>query len=305
MERSPRLALLACMLLACGCHGLTGEAARDADDQQGRALTLVAAELRMHLRDDTYRGHRHLTSEGRNVFELALWRLDRLQRERAVPPDRWQNLDIVVEFARARALERLRRYRDASEAYARVEQQGSALAEDAGRAVVVMRRFEAESQPPDDPDAGPEALRVWLDERVRAWQNLAWEYRDTGYEPLAREEAESLAAVRVDLIERHSGPAEAVPFCRALIEDNRDSKLFAGHMIRLGDLYASLARLEQTHLRLRGTHFDAARYQQNLDQALAAYELASEARRPETRREAETKIEALLAHHDGVHGDAR
>jgi hypothetical protein len=299
-----RLSCIALVLSLLACAGPAIEGAVDPDEEHGRALTLVAAELRMHLRDDTYRSSRHLTSQGRNVFELALWRLDRLQRERALAPGQWQNLDVVIEFARARALERLRRYAEAAEAYARVAQQGTSLADHAEQTLPVMRRFAEEAASPSEPPADPTALREWVQARIQVWQALAWEYRDTPFEPLAQEEAESFAMVRVDLAARHAGPAEAVELCRSLIEEHRDSKLFPRHMIRLGDLHADLARLEQVPLRMRGARFDPARYQQHLDRALAAYELASEARQPEFRREAETKIEALLAHHEGVRGDA-
>jgi len=90
-----------------------------------------------------------------------------------------------------------------------------------------------------------------------------------------------------------------------LIESNRESKLFAKHLIRLGDLYADAARREQLNARARLSTFDAERYDALLDQAFSAYELAGEDRKSALRREARTRIEALLAYHEEVRNHAQ
>lgn len=268
-------------------------------------LTLIVARLKMHLRDDTYRSHRSMSSGGTHVFERALWRLDRLQSQRDVARDQWGNVDLVIEYARARALERSRRYAEARAAYERVAASGSLLAESAEEAREVTSRFARHSGPPAGPliEAGEEL--AFLDGRVTKWRELAREYRRTSWETLALEEAEGWAMVRVEAILRHRGIRAAIESCRRLIERHHASKLYARHLIRLGDLHAEAARREALRQTTDPGTFDAARYETFLDRAFSAYELAGEQRRPVLRAEASKKIEALLAAHRGVRGHVR
>jgi hypothetical protein len=187
----------------------------------------------MHLHDDTYRTSRAMTADGRNVFAMALWRIERAQRLRSMAPAEWENVDIVLEQARARALDRLRRYPEAAEAYERVSVTGSLLAEQATEGAHVMQRFARYSGPSVDPIRVPEDELAFLDTRVKQWRDLAWEYRGTPYEPLAREEAEAWEMLRVDWIARNRGPEEAIQACRRLVERNHASKLYAKHLIQL------------------------------------------------------------------------
>ncbi len=271
--------------------------------RDAHSLTLIVAELQMHLRDDTYRSFRAAGEGGRDVFQTALWRLDRLQASRLLPREQWTNVDLVIEYARARALERSRRYREARAAYERVATAGSLLQRPAEEAAAVMRRFE--------PHSGrllasaAENQSAWLAERIEAWQILSWEYRRTSYEPLALEEAEAWGMLRLDRLQRESGLEAAIDSCHRLIERNRTSKLYARHLIRLGDLYAEAARLEHVRSQVEQARFDARRYDQLLDHAFSAYELAGEERRPVLRTEAAKKIEALLAAHRGVASGVR
>ncbi len=106
-------------------------------------------------------------------------------------------------------------------------------------------------------------------------------------------------------VKRNRSIDKAIGACRRLVERNHESKLYAQHLIRLGDLYAEAAR--RVHLRSRAklAPFDANRYESLLDQAFSAYELAGEERKPGPRREALMKIEALLAVHQGTFGHAQ
>lgn len=290
----------------CGCAGLPAwESARVGSEQgeDGRTLTTIVAELQLHLRDDTYRYDRARTEGGQNVFALALWRLDRLQERRARPVDQWENIDIVIEFARARTLERLRRYADASEAYLRVASRGSRLAGRADGWREIMSRFAAHSGPLTPPPEEPEdALRL-IEARIADWRGMALEYADTGFESLAREEAEAWEMVRLDWFTRHRGSGEAIAACRRLVERHQGSKLYANHLIRLGDLYANAARQIYLRARAKLAPFDGERYETYLDHAFASYEAAGEARVGSAGSEAEIKIRALLAQHEGIRND--
>jgi hypothetical protein len=302
--RSLRILIPAAALF--GCAGLSPwEPARVGSDdgEDGRTLTAIVAELQLHLRDDTYRRDRARTEAGQNVFALALWRLDRLQERRARPVDRWENIDIVIEFARARTLERLRRYADAAAAYLHVASTGSRLAGRADGWREIMSRFALHSGPLTPPPAHPEEALELIEVRISEWQGLALEYADTGFESLAREEAEAWEMVRLDWFARHRGSEEATAACRRLVERHQASKLYANHLIRLGDLYADAARQIYLRARAKLAPFDGERYETYLDHAFASYEMAGEARVGSAGNEAEIKIRALLAQHEGIRDD--
>ena len=106
--------------------------------------------------------------------------------------------------------------------------------------------------------------------------------------------------LRVDWYARHEGPEAAVETCKRLVEAHQFSKNYPKHLIRLGDLYAETARRQVVLYRARRDPFDAGRFEDMVDRALAAYEAAGDERRAETRTEAASKIRALLAYHDGV-----
>ncbi|MFQ5697410.1 MAG: hypothetical protein ACE5IL_03890 [Myxococcota bacterium] len=288
---------LAALTISCAAPGLHRA------DRSSAVLTQIIAELQLHLRDDPYRYDRSRSPGGRNVFADLLWRLDRLRRERGAsgPPD---NASLVIEFARARALERLHRYAEARDAYSTVASAGSLLAAPAEAAAVVMDLFARSSvDPADDARSGPSRL-AFLDERVRTWTQIAWRQRDSVWGPLALEESEAWSMRRVEAYSRERGPEAAIEPALRLVESHRASKLYSSHLIRLGDLYARAARHQALQLGAGPQGFDSARYEKLLDHAFVAYELAADAPHPAARSEAEGKIEALLAYHSGVRNRA-
>ncbi len=263
-----------------------------------RSLTRIAAELQMHLRDDTYRQPAARTPDGQNVFAAALRELDGLQSARNRPLERYENVDWVIEYARARALERLRRYAEAYECFRRVAAGGSLLAESADESAKIMGRFARHAG--NRPATAEEPDLHGIERRVAKWRELAWEYRGTTAGPLARQEAESWETLRVEWYARHGSAEEAIAAARRLVEAERESKLYPQHLIRLGDLCAEAARQEFLRYHAGLSRFDGARYQRRIDEALSAYQLAAEARRSDRRAEAQNKIAALLAQHEGV-----
>jgi hypothetical protein len=148
------------LVFAGGCASLsplTGGADESAADD---SLTRVVSELKLHLRDDTYRYDRAVATDGRNVYAVALWKLDRLAGERQKPVPEWENADFVIEFARGKALERLRRYGDALSAFRRVGASGSVLGDAASERGRVMESFAVAAAPPDEPFATPARAHV-------------------------------------------------------------------------------------------------------------------------------------------------
>lgn len=287
-----------------GCAGISpSERERDAAGAND-SLTAVVSQLKLHMRDDTYRFDRAVGPDGNDVYSVALWKLDRLAAKRARAESEWENADYVIEFARGKALERLRRYPDAAQAYSRVKESGSLLGDAAAGRLETIQKFAAASTAPERPFANAEEELVFVEGRLAAWRSLALEVRGTPQEPLALEEAESWEVLRVDGLERAGRLVDAIGACRTLIEAHRESKLFGKHLLRLGDLYADAARREQARARTQIAHLDVERYDSLLDQAFSAYELAGEDLKPALRREARTRIEALLAVHEGVKGHA-
>src|SRR5262245_54320257 len=262
------MALLAPMLVfAGGCASfapLTGTVEESAADE---SLTRVVSELKLHLRDDTYRYDRAVAPDGRNVYAVALWKLDRLAGLRAKPEAEWENADYVVEFARAKALERLRRYGEALAAFQRVAASGSVLGDAASERARVMESFALAAAPPDAPFASPDEERSFIDGKIGLWRRLAEEVQDTPHEPLALEEIESWQVMRVDSFARSDRLGDAIASCEKLIESNRDSKLYAKHLLRLGDLYAASARRASLQARANLASLDPAEYETLLDQA--------------------------------------
>jgi hypothetical protein len=291
------LVLSLALLVAGGCGHASGPAAEAARADDPETLTRLIAELRMHLRDDTYRQPRPLTSDGRDLFAAILWKLDRMQAERALAPEHWQNADQVIELARARVLEKQRRYAEAQSAYTRVAAHGGALAQGASEGRDGVGRLAALAAEVAEPGADELA---WLEQRVHLWTELAWELRSTRWEPVAREESEAWEMLLVERLAMAGQLEAAIEAGRRLAEHNRHSKLYARHLIALGDLHADAARALAVEKRVRpGVQIDSRR-DALIESAFSAYELASEARMPEDRMAALARIEALRADREGA-----
>jgi len=297
-----QLALVTPVLVcATGCASLSRVAgfshpAPAADD----SLTRVVAELKLHLGDDTYRYDRATTDDGRSVYAVALWKLDRIAAVRARPAEQWENADYVVEFARGKALLKLRRYAEAQAAFQRVAGSGSLLGDAAAERERAIEPFVAASARPAEPFANPEEERLWIEGRIALWRELAQQSDGSGDESLALEEVESWQVMRVDWFARGDRLEEAISACEQLLEANRESKLFGKHLLRLGDLYAASARRAELQARANLANLDPSHYESLVDQAFSAYELAAEDRRPALRREARSRIDALLAYQEGA-----
>lgn len=286
--------------LALGAFTACSSARGLTEQSEERALTLSVSELQMYLRTDSYRSFEHLQPDGKNAFQVALWRLDRLREYRSTLYPEWEDEDIVVEYARARALEQLRRYAEAAEAYRRVSWLGELLAEPATEGEHRMELFAAHSAVPEQASEAfandLEAMDAWSDQ----WMAIARELRGSSHASLALQEAESWDQARLELLASRGDLDGAIVACQRLIERHRDSKLYPRHLIRLWDLHAEAARQEYLAARSRRREIDTGRYERQLDLAFSAYELASESRKPPVQREAQTKIQALLAVHEGV-----
>jgi hypothetical protein len=104
---------------------------------------------------------------------------------------------------------------------------------------------EAAALPEDgaDLDARLAALRKKLD----AWGKLVERTTDSPWQPIALVEEERLERRTTELVVQHrrqleKGDATAERALRFLIEKHADSKNLPEHILRLGDLYADIAR---------------------------------------------------------------
>jgi hypothetical protein len=200
----------------------------------------VVSELTWHLRDDVYRFPPAKDPTGHDVYRLSLHRLENWEKRF---PGRLRD---VTSFARAEALERLGGYAAARELYAKVAALPSPLAARAAEGATRAAAFADVAAMPErgtDLDATLTALRAKLD----AWAKLLERHGGTPFEPILLVEEERLERRTARLVVEHrrlldDGAVTAERSLRFLVEKHADSRLLAEHILRLADLYASLAR---------------------------------------------------------------
>jgi hypothetical protein len=228
----------------------------------------VLADLTWHLRDDVYRFAPPKDPTGHDLYQLCLRRLENW--EMRYPG----KLRDVTTFGRAEALERLGEFRRAADLYGQVAAGASPLA---ARAREAGERADAFAGAAALPEEGPDldatlgALRKKLD----AWDALVRRHAGTPLQALALIEEERLEskAARHVVQSRHDvteGAAAAERALRFVIEKHADSKLLPGHILRLADFYADLAR-EYVDANVRPLAFDQAQFVRQADRALDVY----------------------------------
>ena len=298
-------ALVVAAPLAFGLAGCSSVRGPDADAPLG-TLTDSISELQMHLQVDTYQSAAHLRDSGPNAFEISLQRLDRLASQLVADRREAAPEALVIQFARGRALERLRRYAEAAGAFAIVAARPGPLRDAALRSARTNELFASHILAAHATIAADAARDVsYLDAWVSQWTALAEALADSAHGSLAREEAEAWEQARVEHLLGAGDPDGALRACHQLVAHHRESKHYAGHLIRLGDLYAESIRRRHVSVLARRAAFDSRQYERDLERAFSAYQMAAEAREPHLRRLAAMKIEALLAYHEGVQSDVR
>jgi hypothetical protein len=227
----------------------------------------VVADLTWHLNDDVYRFPPPRDPTGHDLYQLALHRLEHWEKRY---PGRLRD---VTTFARAEALERLGEFARATELYRKV----MPPSELAARAVIAgARSFEFASV-----DALPEtaatldATLTALKTKLDAWAKLIDKYQGDPIQCLALVEEERLEIRAAELLVEHrhvlqDGTASAERALRFLIEKHGESRNLSGHVLRLADFYADLAR-EYLKAHDRPLAFDEAQFTQQADRALDTY----------------------------------
>lgn len=232
-------------------------------------LVQVLADLTWHLKDDVYRYPPPRDPTGHDLYRLSLERLKSWEQRF---PSRMRD---VTSFGRAQALERVREYAAAADAYRQVAAMpASPLAARAKEGADRATAFATAAAMPEtgrDLAARVTTLRAKLD----AWGKLIERWTGTPYESIALVEEERVETIAAEAVVDHQdeldeGPATAERSLRFLVQKHADSKNLPSHILRLADLYAQLTR-QYVAAHDRPLAFDAEAFTSRADQALEMY----------------------------------
>jgi len=264
-----RHSIVLALLLAAG---LGGPPARAGDATGAYApyedLLEVLGDLTWHLRDDLYRFPPPKDPTGHDLYRLALSRLENWEKRY---PGRLRD---VVGYARAEALERLGEYAKAADGYGRVAAERSPLADQARTARERAAGFaEAAALPEDGPDV--DVTLAALRRKLDAWGRLVERWTGTPYETPALVEEERLERAAASVVVRNrtivqDGNLTAERALRFLVQKHADSRNLPDHILRLGDLYADVAR-DYVEQHERPLAFEEDEFVQRADRALEMY----------------------------------
>ena len=273
----------------------------------------VVAVLRRHIPDDTYRFPPATDFTGRNVYRSTLLRLENIERIQA-DPLRSGYMDPVVDFAKARALERLRAYELAVLLYLRVAERDGELSGPARESAGILEQINGAlsvgihlRNPLDSPALSPTQevqdpkLAVGeLEERVALLSFLYDELQGNYMRAVVAEEIERADEVRASyFVNRRyilpDGQLLAVSELQRVLSRHAASKKHLRHMINLADLYNDLAREYVAASPPQSLDFDPAQFQDLIDPAAQLYEAVAAHDGTPEKLEAGRKLEALLA----------
>ena len=315
-----RLGLCALLLVSTSCTSFKTKKL-EATYGPTESIIEVVAVLRRHVPDDTYRFPPATDFTGRNVYRSSLLRLENIERIQA-DPLRSGYMDPVMDFAKARALERLRAYDLATLHYLRAARPEGELRAPAEASASVCEQITAAltvgphlenplDPPPVSPDReikDPQAVVAELAERVALLSFLYDELGGNYMQAVIAEEIERADEVRAAYFvnRRHiipDGPLMAVAELQRVVSRHAASKNRLIHMISLANLYDAMAREYVDASPPESLEFDPAEFQDLIDPAAQLYEsVASHDGTPE-KLEAARRLEALLAFTLRVDGD--
>jgi hypothetical protein len=292
--------------LALGCAG----AASDPRFDPSESVLEVVAVLRRHVPDDTYRFEPAVDVTGRNVYRASLVRLENLERVHA-DALRSGYLDDVIAFAKGRALERLRSFELAAEAYRRAAAREGVLEPEALRGAALCDAlaeaarigFDLERPLAADANAGPasadEALAAF-DQRVALLEAMAPDVEGSHYAHVVREEIERADMARARWFDAvrllaPDGNVRALAERQRLVVRHRESRLHNRHLLALADLYADVAAEYVEAHPPEGLLFDSPTFQELAESAARLYEVVANQDGTSEKLEAQQRLEAFLA----------
>jgi tetratricopeptide (TPR) repeat protein len=309
--RSSRLqiALLLAPALLAACRSTTEV---DPRYRPAENVLEVVAVLRSHVPDDTYRFLPARDFTGRNVYRSSLLRLESIE---LVHNDalRAGHMQGVITFAKGRALERLRAYDLARDAYLLAAEVDPELKLDALHSADVCTALHEAARigPPVEEIAGadaalritsttPEAVLANFEERVAKLEELGQVVAGTHHFYIVQEEIE-----RADIARAHyftglrkvlaDGDVRAIAESQRIVVRHADSKNLNRHLLALADLYVDLAVEYADANPPAGLTFDPARFQELIDAGTRLYEMVANQDGTPEKLEASRRLEAFLA----------
>jgi tetratricopeptide (TPR) repeat protein len=300
------------LVLALACLACASSPETDPRYAPTENVLEVVAVLRRHVPDDTYRFEPARDFTGRNVYRSTLLRLENLE-SRYEPALRAGHLDGVIAFAKGRALERLRAFDLAAEAYRIAAERDPELRDEAlASADVCTAITAARSTEPDLEELAARAAAEGrleaeiadavrrFDEHAGALERLGQSVEGTHYRFVVQEEIERVDVARADYFGAlrrmlPDGDVRAAAERQRVALRHRDSKQASRHLLALAELYADLAQEYVEANPPESLRFDAARFQELIDTAARVYEMVATRDGTPEKLEASRKLEAFLA----------
>jgi hypothetical protein len=272
----------------------------------------VVAVLRRHVPDDTYRFEPARDFTGRNVYRSSLLRLENLESRQA-DALRAGHLDGVIAFGKGRALERLRAFDLAADAYRIAADRDAELSAEALRSMDVCAALQAAS------DGGSELAELAtraaaegrleaeiaravqrFDEHAAALETVAESVKGTHYAFVVQEEIERADVARADYFAAlrrliPDGDVRAAAERQRVSMRHHDSKNSSRHLLSLAELYADLAEEYVDANPPESLRFDPAHFQELIDTAARVYEMVATRDGTPEKLEASRRLEAFLA----------
>lgn len=306
---SPRAAAALAALLACACA--TPETL-PRYRPSASALEIIAV-LERHVPDDTYRFEPARDFTDRNVYRSSLLRLENLEQLHA-DALRAGHLDGAIAFAKARALERLRAYDLASDAYHLAAEREPELRSEALRSADLLDALhEAVTAPSPLAPAKPDGERIGqlalpdadaalarFEDRAARLEELARAAEGTHHAFVIAEEVERADLERARYFTRlrdvlPDGDLRAVSELERVALRHGESKRAARHLLALADLYADLSLDYVENHPPEGLHFDPGAFRDLVDSGSRIYEMVASRDGAPEKIEAARRLEAFLA----------
>jgi hypothetical protein len=306
---SLRFALALALALLAGCRSTP-----DVDPRYRPAENIleVVAVLRRHVPDDTYRFLPARDFTGRNVYRSSLLRLENIERVHA-DALRAGHMQGVIAFAKGRALERLRGYDLARDAYVLAAESDPVLEVEASHsadvcaaldeAVRIASSIEAivdDGTALQVSTATPEAVLANFEERAAVLEEIGEVVVGSHYAYVVQEEIERADIARAQYFAGlrkvlADGDIRAVAEAQRVVVRHADSKNLNRRLLALADLYADLAVEYAEANPPEGLTFDPARFQELIDAGTRLYEMVANQDGTPEKLEASRRLEAFLA----------
>jgi len=301
-------ALSASALVAAGC---ASKPEIDPRYRPSESVLEVLAVLQRHVPDDTYRFPPARDFTGRNVYRSSLLRLENLEQIHANAL-RAGHMDGVIAFGKARALERLRAYALAAEAYRLAAEREATLADEALRSAELCddlqraRDTDVEPVPMATQETdlleipAPALALARFEDRAALLETLSIAAAGAHQAVIVREEIERndleraryFVRVRSLLID---GDVRAAAELERVVTLHAESKRYPRHLLDLANLYATISAEYVDHFPPESLDFDPAEFRDLVDSSARLYEMVAARDGTTEKIEATRRLEAFLA----------